>query len=765
MTQYTNEQSNYINYIEEQDTKLLACAGSGKTKCIIARIINLIENNIYSKDQILVLTFSKFTKDDFINKVKNSTNLINNHHIKTIDSFAKEIIDKDNKIDVSLLSYKFMKYLETNNPTNEIVNQFKILFIDEAQDLNYIQFNILVLLKQKFNIIINLIGDPNQNIYQFRNSSDKYLVNYQAKEFYLTMNFRSSKEIVNFSKYLRPFLTDDIHSYNKETKPLPLVMFRNQDEDLEKIIMTILNLAIQNNIDFSDIAILAPTRGKMAGKSNSFGLCLVSNILYKNKIKFKQFYNETSDEFMSAISYKPVPGHINILTYMGSKGLEWKHVILIDAENALINKTQFDERQHYDDKYLLYVACTRAIDNLFIISKYYQKMSQYHFSLNSWFNVIPISNYTIDDRFKNTFKFEQLTFKNITIKETNLTKIIDNFTEDVLDNIATLISYDSPVEVAKNKFYNENVNVNLHENITFLNIFLEHLFFTYYNMFQKKQPPAFNEIEKIINYFTNTHYLVEYVPSNIIKWYYLIGNKLSWKELELPENIQIIPPEIMEFITKKFNKNADFNKHILTNNLYKDSYISNYVAWITKTYYKYINCKNIDKIKKYVFNVIVIIYSLNTQHFYHMASHGKKFKTILKTYDDLCDQLKAYVEKNINTNSKTPKFGIGRLIVDPIDTIIDKIQYKIDLKDQHIPVNNFWKIKTNNDISLKAIIYMIYVNLINNKYIALNNNDEHENGECIIITNNYINLLKGEELIYKYKINKSNVSILMDYFR
>ena len=40
---YTKEQSKYIDYIGNKNTKLIACAGSGKTRCIIARISNLIE--------------------------------------------------------------------------------------------------------------------------------------------------------------------------------------------------------------------------------------------------------------------------------------------------------------------------------------------------------------------------------------------------------------------------------------------------------------------------------------------------------------------------------------------------------------------------------------------------------------------------------------------------------------------------------------------------------------------------------------------------
>ena len=98
---YTPEQEKYINYTKNNHTKLLACAGSGKTRCIIARMINLIESKIYASDQILMLTFSRFTRDDFIKKVKTYGGAcISTDSISTIDKFAKSIIDPKGTVDV-----------------------------------------------------------------------------------------------------------------------------------------------------------------------------------------------------------------------------------------------------------------------------------------------------------------------------------------------------------------------------------------------------------------------------------------------------------------------------------------------------------------------------------------------------------------------------------------------------------------------------------------------------------------------------------------
>jgi superfamily I DNA/RNA helicase len=87
---YTSEQKKYIKYKEKCNTKLLACAGSGKTRCIIARMDQLIKKHIYSCENIMMLTFTRFTKDDFISKIESyGAKHININCIKTIDSFAK----------------------------------------------------------------------------------------------------------------------------------------------------------------------------------------------------------------------------------------------------------------------------------------------------------------------------------------------------------------------------------------------------------------------------------------------------------------------------------------------------------------------------------------------------------------------------------------------------------------------------------------------------------------------------------------------------
>ena len=94
---YTEEQYKYISNPSKLDTKLIACAGSGKTRCIIGRIMYLIENKLFEPSELLVLTFSRFTQQDFIRRLDDldKDKIVLRENISTIDAFAKKIIDKE----------------------------------------------------------------------------------------------------------------------------------------------------------------------------------------------------------------------------------------------------------------------------------------------------------------------------------------------------------------------------------------------------------------------------------------------------------------------------------------------------------------------------------------------------------------------------------------------------------------------------------------------------------------------------------------------
>jgi hypothetical protein len=718
---FTEEQLTYITHHEITDTKLIATAGAGKTRCIITKMDYLIKENKLQQNEILMLTFSRFTRDDFLNKVKKfNITTIGENSIKTIDSFSKSLIDVDNDIDVSLLSYKFMKYLELTD-ANEIKNNNKLkyiksIFVDESQDLNEIQYNILMLLKEKNGTAINLIGDPNQNIYQFRNSSDKYLNEFNAKTFYLTKNFRSFDSIINFSKYLRPIKTLDITGKLGKSNNLPMIIFHQNDSELEKHLINLLTNAKKNKIKFEDIAILSPTRGRMRGYGKSHGLCLVSNLLYKNKFNFKQFYEETSDEIGNGIKYEPEKGHINVLTYMGSKGLEWKYVILVDADICLINKRQFSEEKHKNDQYLLYVACSRAIENMIIFSKYNFYEGNLTFQLNPWFNLIPSSYYKQDLRFTKHFKYPKIKNHDMgNSHEKKITKIIDKFDEKTLNELFDICMNKNNYKKTVTKIYDKDFSMTLNSNM-FLNKYVKNLFFTYYCMKHNKPKKKYIDIENIIN----SKHIITDVSISVNEWFYINREHLSW-ELFDQEKINM-DKNIVDAVETKFSRNIKLSDHTIVNDSYFKSFILSISEYIKENYKNYLESNDTLKIRTYIFNLMIVTYSLETQHYFHAISKGKKFKHILKICNEMFNKIEEFAFSTAINFTEISFIISGNNLTGNIDLIEQK-------ENEHL----LWEIKCSSDISLKHILQLLIYNIVYHKI-----KDEH------VIDINFINFLKGD---------------------
>lgn len=744
----TDEQKKYIYYKGNKNTKLLACAGSGKTRCIIARMERLIKKKVYLPENIMMLTFTRFTKDDFINKIKSyGAKYIDEDCIRTIDSFSKSLIDPDNKIDVTLLSLRFMKFLENESleslKTNVKLRSIKTIFVDESQDLNEIQYKIFLLMNEKLGTIINLIGDPNQNIYQFRGSSDKYLTEFPAKVFKLTKNFRSYKSIIDFSQKLQTYNNIEVQCQRGANDYKPMILFYNNEKSLEDRIIGLLKSAIESNIDLSEFAILSPTRGRMRSYGKSHGLCLISNILHQNKIKFKQFYEESSEEVSGGqIKYQPEKDHINILTYMGSKGLEWNYVIVLDADLCLINKRFLDHEKHLQDRYLLYVACSRAIEHMFIISRYNGSYNNIKFKLNPWISEIPEDKYEIEDAFEGLLEFPKIENVNMGNSENKITKILSRMTEYKLDDIAKLSNYENKkIDIYKKIYKNDYSHIKT-GNSMFLGKFIERLFHVFCDIKYKRFRKEISEIKNIIDNTNTIEIVIGNIPSSVFTWYnnhkFNKNCNYSWDNFDNDINIDTY---IKNFINKRFDRNKDFFCHTLIQDEHFRNLILTCKSWIKNIYDKYIECTNYEKSIKLVFYITVILHSFDTQHYFHIQNKGSKFKNILSEYKGLFSELQNYVLNMkydfIDSNKIISKYGL----VGEYDLIDSK--------------NRIWEIKCVGEISLCNFIQVLTYNLIVKDL-------DNELRDKTKYTIRFMNLLKGEVIHYTIKLTREATKNIID---
>ena len=61
------------------------------------------------------------------------------------------------------------------------LKKIEAIFVDEAQDISDKQYQFIINLKSIINCKLIMLGDPNQNIYQFQGGSDRFLLEYQGR--------------------------------------------------------------------------------------------------------------------------------------------------------------------------------------------------------------------------------------------------------------------------------------------------------------------------------------------------------------------------------------------------------------------------------------------------------------------------------------------------------------------------------------------------------------------------------------------------------
>ena len=235
------------------------------------------------------------------------------------------------KIDGNYLYYEdaciflYLKSLLVGFNTNHVIKQ---VVIDEAQDYNKLQYLIIKKTFKTANYII--LGDSNQTI-------NPYYKYESLKE--LTNMFEGSKYITLTKTYRS---TDKIIDYTNKILGLTLsVAIRNQKSN---------DIIFRNNVKKEDF-VKDITYLKDMSKSIA--------IITKDDKEAEEVYNMLKDDFdiMLLGGYGHIKRDLVVVPSYTAKGLEFDSVIIYN---------DIDNKYTKEDKYLYYVACTRAQHNLII---------------------------------------------------------------------------------------------------------------------------------------------------------------------------------------------------------------------------------------------------------------------------------------------------------------------------------------------------------------------------------------------------------------
>ncbi len=197
-----------LNIITDNKTKNIVVAagpGSGKTRVLVHKLASLLLMEDVKHDQLLMVTFSRAAATEFkkrlLKLVGNAANFI---EIKTFHSYCFDLLGRVGTIEKSdeIIKETVRKIRNGEVETGRITKT--VLVIDEAQDMDADEFELIsALMEKNEDMRVIAVGDDDQNIYEFRGASSKYLESMikdqNAVMYELVENYRSHRNLVDFT--------------------------------------------------------------------------------------------------------------------------------------------------------------------------------------------------------------------------------------------------------------------------------------------------------------------------------------------------------------------------------------------------------------------------------------------------------------------------------------------------------------------------------------------------------------------------------------
>jgi len=194
-----------LKIINDNENKYIAVAagpGSGKTRVLVHKLASLLLMEDVKHEQLLMVTFSRAAATEFkkrlIKLIGNAANFI---EIKTFHSYCFDLLGKVGSLEHSkeVLKKTIEKIKSGAVEANRITKT--VLVIDEAQDMDEDEFALIcALMEQNEDMRVIAVGDDDQNIYEFRGASSKYMEQFiainRAVKHELTTNYRSKSNLV-----------------------------------------------------------------------------------------------------------------------------------------------------------------------------------------------------------------------------------------------------------------------------------------------------------------------------------------------------------------------------------------------------------------------------------------------------------------------------------------------------------------------------------------------------------------------------------------
>jgi len=358
MNPISEEQAVVLKHIKAgQNAVVNAVAGSGKSTTVLSIAAAM------KSSKIIQFTYNSMLRYEI--KEKTEALGIENLDVHTYHSMAVKYYNAGAYTDTGI------RHILANKVVPRIrIPKKNIVVIDEAQDMTFLYFQLVVKFTMDMNHPFQLIilGDFMQGLYEFKGADTRFLT--LADQFWchhprvkstvfnacsLNTSYRITDQM---SSFINGALLGDDRLRTCREGPVPVFYLRNSRRNLENTVVYHINQLLASGAMPSDIFILGASV-----KGPNSQIRKMENILVSQGIPchVPMFESDNVDE-------KIIQKKVVFCTFHSVKGRQRKYVFVMGFDQGYMRFYGKDLDQDLCPS-TLYVACTRATHGLFLLER------------------------------------------------------------------------------------------------------------------------------------------------------------------------------------------------------------------------------------------------------------------------------------------------------------------------------------------------------------------------------------------------------------
>lgn len=451
----SDEQNVIIQHILRGDNCVVdACAGSGKSTTILSMAL------LVPHLKILQITYNSELRKDVKKQIAELG--IQNVKVHTFHSLAVKYYLTNAHTDSGI-----RKIIFDDLPPRETLPHYNIIVLDEAQDITFLYFQLMV--KFTFNMgkpfQLFVLGDYMQGLYQFKGADTRFLTMCESTwhTHPLLCNTHFHKCTLQTSYRITNQMANFVNEVMLETSRLiackdglPVMYIRNSRKNLQIVVISVIKQLLDGGVCPSDIFVLGASV-----KGATSNIRKMENVLVESGIPCHVPMFETDK-----IDERVMQGKVVFSTFHSVKGRQRKYVFVMGFDQSYFSLYASNLPTNICPN-TLYVGCTRATHQLFLLESdqyntdrplEFLKMTHHAMKTKPYiqFRGIPRSIFYKRDEDAQLSSKDLYTYHNIT--PTDLIKFVP---ETVIEDISPLLD---------KIFINETPELTVNDEISIPNI-------------------------------------------------------------------------------------------------------------------------------------------------------------------------------------------------------------------------------------------------------------------------------------------------------